>query len=112
MGLAESKIPGRELRAIAWFGAYLAANPNAPNAAAVKKQISVLEVRSQSNTSRFLKILEDAANQIQKSKVWMEDQWFVLDARRDNLLKVAALWQESGDSPKKLSERKTSSPRC
>src|SRR5471030_1849083 len=26
LGLAESKIPGRELRAIAWFGAYLTAN--------------------------------------------------------------------------------------
>src|ERR1700694_2138823 len=31
MGLAESRIPGRELRAIAWFGAYLAANHDAPN---------------------------------------------------------------------------------
>src|SRR5438034_5695252 len=29
LGLAESKIPGRELRAMAWFGAYLAANANA-----------------------------------------------------------------------------------
>jgi tetratricopeptide (TPR) repeat protein len=27
LGLAESKIPGRELRAIAWFGTYLAAKP-------------------------------------------------------------------------------------
>lgn len=39
MGLAESRIPGRELRAMAWFGAYLAAYPDAPNAAAVKEQI-------------------------------------------------------------------------
>jgi len=39
LGLAESKIPGRELRAIAWFGAYLASTTNAPNAAAVKDQI-------------------------------------------------------------------------
>src|SRR5262245_48478893 len=30
LGLAESKIPGHELRAICWFGAYLAANPNVP----------------------------------------------------------------------------------
>ena len=36
LGIAESKMPGRELRAIAWFGAYLAAVPDAPNAAAVK----------------------------------------------------------------------------
>src|ERR1700720_475136 len=36
LGLAESKIPGRELRSVAWFGAYLAVSPNAANAAAVK----------------------------------------------------------------------------
>ncbi|MGP1614723.1 MAG: tetratricopeptide repeat protein, partial [Pollutimonas bauzanensis] len=29
LGLAESKIPSRELRAIAWFGVYLAAYPDA-----------------------------------------------------------------------------------
>ena len=102
MGLAESKIPGRELRAIAWFGAYLAANPGAPNSAAVKEQIAVLKVRNQSNTSRFLKTLEDAAKQIKESRVWLEDQWFIPDARRDNLLKVAALWQASGDFPSAL----------
>ena len=102
LGLAESRIPGRELRAIAWFGAYLASYSDAPNAAAVKEQIAVLEVRNQSNTSRLLKTLEDAANQIKKSKIWLEDQWFVPDARRDNLLKVAALWQASGDFPSAL----------
>src|SRR4029079_3179532 len=49
LGLAESKIPGRELRAIAWLGAYLEANPNAPNADAVKEQIDVLDVKSRDN---------------------------------------------------------------
>jgi len=37
LGLAESKLPGRQLRAVAWFGAYLAANPTAANAAAMTK---------------------------------------------------------------------------
>src|SRR5258708_27678135 len=64
LGIAESKMPGRELRAIAWFGAYLAATPDAPNAAAVKEQISVLEVRNQSNVLRFLKTVQVAADQI------------------------------------------------
>lgn len=64
MGLAESRIPGRELRAIAWFGAYLAAYPGAPNAAAVKEQVAVLEVRNQSNVSRFLKTVQDTASQL------------------------------------------------
>ena len=62
LGLAESKIPGRELRAMAWFGAYLAAYPDAPNAAAVKEQITALDVRNQSAVSRMIKTLEDAAN--------------------------------------------------
>src|ERR1700680_2759880 len=58
LGLAESKIPGRELRAIAWFGAYLATTPNAPNAVAVKEQIDILDVKSQSNIDRLLKTVE------------------------------------------------------
>jgi tetratricopeptide (TPR) repeat protein len=62
LGIAESKLPGRELRAIAWFGAYLAATPDAPNAAAVKEQLAVLEVRNQSNVSRFLKTVQAAAD--------------------------------------------------
>ena len=62
MGLAESRIPGRELRAIAWFGAYMAAYPDAPNAAAVREQIGTLEVRNQSNVSRFIKTVQDAAD--------------------------------------------------
>jgi tetratricopeptide (TPR) repeat protein len=63
LGLAESKIPGRELRAIAWFGAYLAANPNASKAAAVKEQIHVLDVTSNLNLSHLIETVQDAAAQ-------------------------------------------------
>ena len=97
LGLAESRVPSRELRAMAWFGAYLAAYPDAPNAAAVKEQIAGLEVRNQSNVSRFIKAMEDAANRLPKSRNWLDDQWFVPDERRDNLIKVAELWQNMGD---------------
>lgn len=86
LGLAESKIPGRELRAIAWFGAYLAANPTAPNAAAVKEQIDVLNVKSQSNLSRLIKSVQDAANQIPDHK-----------KSSNGLAGVANLLAESGD---------------
>src|SRR6266481_5350461 len=82
LGIAESKMPGRELRAIAWFGAYLAASPDAPNAAAVKEQIAVLEVRNQSNVSRLIKALQDAAHQ---------------SDRRHDLDQVAELWAKAGD---------------
>jgi len=61
MGLAESRIPGRELRAIAWFGAYLAAYPDAPNAAAVKEQIAVLDVTNRSSVSRLIRTAQEAA---------------------------------------------------
>ena len=80
LGLAESKISGRELRAIAWFGAYLAAYPGAPNAAAVKEQIAVLKVRNQSNTARLIKQVQTAAGQ------------------NEGLLgDVAGLWAKAGD---------------
>lgn len=64
LGLAESKIPGRELRAIAWFGAYLTANPTGANAAAVRKQMDVLTVKSQATIRSFLDVLERAALQV------------------------------------------------
>ena len=51
LGVAESNIPGRELRAICWLEAYLAVDPTVPNAAAVKKQIDILDVKSQSRAS-------------------------------------------------------------
>jgi tetratricopeptide (TPR) repeat protein len=85
MGLAESKIPGRELRAMAWFGAYLAAYPEAPNAAAVKEQIAVLEVRSQSNILRLIKTVQDAASQ------------FSGETKENNLGEVVELWAKAGD---------------
>jgi hypothetical protein len=85
LGLAESRIPGRELRAIAWFGAYLAANPTAPNAAAVKGQIAVLDVRNQSNVSNFIRSVQAAASQMSGYK------------RTDGLQRVVGLWAKAGD---------------
>ena len=66
LGLAESKLPGRELRAIAWFGAYLSIATNAPNKAAVNDFITALQIKSEGNISRLLNSLLDAANQIPK----------------------------------------------
>jgi tetratricopeptide (TPR) repeat protein len=96
LGLAESKIPGRELRAIAWFGAYLAANPNAPNAAAVKDQIDVLEVKSQSNISRLIQTVQDAAIKI---PIGDPNAWPIPGTYHHDLALagVARLWARSGD---------------
>ena len=43
LGLADSRIPGYELRAICWFKLYLMKVPDAPNATAVREQIAALD---------------------------------------------------------------------
>ncbi len=88
LGLAESKIAGRELRAMTWFGAYLAASPDAANAGAVKEQITVLDVKNQVNLSRLIRTAEDAAKQFDEARVF---------PRYTSLGAVAALWAKSGD---------------
>lgn len=84
LALAESKIPGQELRAIAWFGAYLAVNPDAKNEPGVKEQIDVLVVRSRSNISRLIKAMHDAASQTGPNQGFQLGQ-------------IAGLWAEAGD---------------
>lgn len=61
LGLAESKIPGRELRSICWFEAYLTANSTAQNAAVVKDEVDELNIRNQSNLGRLLGLAKHAA---------------------------------------------------
>jgi hypothetical protein len=82
LGLAESRIPGRELRAIAWFGAYLTANPTAVNVAAVNDFISGLQIKNQGNINRLIKTAQDAASQ---------------PGNEGHLDDVARLWLETGD---------------
>lgn len=57
LGLAEAKISGRDLRAMAWFEAYLALAPGAPNAAAVRQQIKNLDTAAQTNAAALTKIV-------------------------------------------------------
>ncbi len=92
LGLAESRIPGRELRAIAWFGAYLAAYPHAPNAAAVKEQIAALEVRNRSNVSRLIKAVQDTTSQILGNDIWSGR-----GNKLERLIWVAVLQAQGGD---------------
>ncbi|MCU1287429.1 MAG: hypothetical protein JWO13_3779 [Acidobacteriales bacterium] len=86
MGVAESKMPGRELRAIAWFAAYLAASPDAANAPAVKSQIDVLHVKSQSNLSRLIKSVQGVVDQIPAQQ------------RDSYSAQVPLLWALAGDN--------------
>jgi len=84
LGLAESRIPGRELRAIAWFGAYLAATSNTSNATAVDDFISGLQIKNEGNLSRLIKSVQDAAGQTGQNKA-------------NDLITVGGLWAEAGD---------------
>jgi uncharacterized protein (TIGR03067 family) len=92
LGLAESKIPGRELRAIAWFGAYLCAAPNAPNAAAVKDQIDALDIKDQSNLSHLIQSLQDS---VVVNQAPHHDNDLPMWAT--HLTDIAELWARSGD---------------
>ena len=63
-GIEETKIPGRELRAMAWFGAYLAANPNASNSAAIKDQIKALDASNIVTLSKLINVYKNATDKL------------------------------------------------
>ena len=104
LGLAESKIAGRELRAIAWFGAYLATSPNAPNAAAVKDFIAALRIKVRGNIDSLIKATEVADNSLPDTPIRHDggitgkltnkpDQDRIM-----SLYRVATLWASAGNS--------------
>jgi tetratricopeptide (TPR) repeat protein len=61
LGVEESKIPGRELRAIAWLGAYLSLRGDGPDAEKVKNNIRKLQVAHRITLLAVLKDLEKTA---------------------------------------------------
>jgi hypothetical protein len=85
LGAVEAKIPGRELRAIAWYGAYLAALPNASDAAEVKNEIVRLNIRNEIVLSGLIKSVQDAASQVSDNM------------RENSLSQVPVLWAKAGD---------------
>ena len=96
LGLAESRMSAREMRAIAWFGAYLAEYPDAPNAAQVRSEIATLQARSRSVVSQLLGNLEAATHAANVPYYGRED----LTARvecKTNARDVALLWVNAGD---------------
>ncbi len=83
LGLAESRIPGREFRAMAWYGAYLAADPDSSRALIIKEQIRQLRERA---LSRFIALVEKIANQGMDAH-----------SRYFDLVNVADLWARAGN---------------
>jgi|GEM_PF-2458059 len=87
LGLAESKLPGHELRAIAWFGAYLTADPYAPapNEAAVLQQMNMLFEKNRANLAAWLGSVQEAAGTFSNGYQWV------------TLFQTVILWAEAGE---------------
>jgi hypothetical protein len=62
LGLAETQIRGRELRAICWLEAFLALAPKDAEADHVRAVINEMEVRVRSNLNRVRRLLEQLAD--------------------------------------------------
>ena len=111
LALAESRLPGRELRAIAWFNAYLVSDPytTAPDAPAVQAEIMRLWRKNEANLGKVLRTLESSARAIfqglgreQGEELQSGDDIRVRDRKGRNLTAVARLWAEAGDIPAAL----------
>lgn len=78
--LAESRVPGRELRSIVLFHAYLAAAPNAANGAAVKDQIGSLQIKVEGTIQSLLDQAKDITPKLSTASNWgYSDQLTALD---------------------------------
>ncbi len=83
LGLAESKVPGRELRAVCWLNAYIDFDPNSENAAAVRGLIDETKARG---IQRFLKATQDVVMKIPD-----------LSLKNICLQSIVELWANLGD---------------
>ncbi len=92
LGLAEAQLPGRELRAMAWLGAYLSANPAAPNARAIRDEIDLLDVKSQAEISHLLQTMHTAASKLRNPQ-FLSDHSDTYNA----LGEIAARYAQDGD---------------
>ena len=72
LGLAEAKLPGRELRAIGWLAAYLSTKPNATNEAAVREEIRVLGASNRRNLLHLIRVFQKEADQTRFSNPWLK----------------------------------------
>lgn len=89
LGDAESKIPGREMRAFAWYGAYLAVSPgHPPDEMAVVVAMDALRPKFDATVHRVLVATQDAAGRLATGP-----------ERVEAFGKVAELWARAGDFP-------------
>lgn len=105
LGLAEAKLPGRELRAIAWLGAYLSAEPSIPEsrAATIREAMRALHAKSRADLARMIRLLQTAADEMfhslgpRQGEELISGSLSARDLKGGNLGEVARLWTEYGD---------------
>jgi hypothetical protein len=88
LALAEAEIPGRELRAICWLGAFLAARPDTAAKEEVIAQIEVLRRLSRENIERLIALYTNAGNQVPDDRS---------EYKESVTFKTAALWLQAED---------------
>lgn len=88
LGVEESKVPGRELRAIAWLGAYLSLRADGPDATKVMNQIGKLRIAHYKTLARVVEAVENSAQ--------------FAERRGPSLRDVARKLAEIGDVPSAL----------
>ncbi|MBS0192984.1 MAG: hypothetical protein JSR34_01930 [Proteobacteria bacterium] len=89
-GLAESKIPGHEVRAIARLQSYLMVSPQAPNAAAVKQSIVAIDAQARHQAKALLAFEEQLLPDMPKGS----------DMRREALADITQDYVLIGDLDK------------
>ncbi|MDQ2868767.1 MAG: hypothetical protein M3R59_10225, partial [Verrucomicrobiota bacterium] len=62
LALAEAQIPGRELRAVACFEAYLLAAPETDKAASIRSQIAKLELKTEADAGQIIDMAKQVAS--------------------------------------------------
>jgi len=88
LGVEESKVPGRELRAIAWLGAYLSLRADGAGATKVTNQIGKLRIAHHKTLARVVEAIEKSAQ--------------FAERRGPSLRDVARKLAEIGDVPSAL----------
>jgi hypothetical protein len=86
LALTEEALPGRELRALAWFKAYLAVAPEGPNAKPIEEACRVLELKVRLTLSNLLRQARQIAGR------FPED-----NARNQSLIRVFTAQAETGN---------------
>jgi hypothetical protein len=91
LGLAEAEIPGRELRAMCWLGAYIAAWPEAADNTAIRDKIDMLTDLSRRNVDRLIALYRQAGDLTPDDRRSYKDHV---------LFRTAALYVQAGDAAK------------